>query len=936
MTFDLTGRIAAVDAVPLGGVLAEDAPAGSTALVLEDTADFNEDGGTLVINSVEQVEYTTVDDEAGVVVLASPTTAAYDTEARVELFDPATGLVASEVQAQVLVEGWEDAGDSLTATVDHALIPYLATGIRDTDPATGLTGEAVALEWRGDELYVVDVLGRAPVFDGSVIDPDTLPPSYEPTPEIPVAPAAPTVLPGIGSLFVRWGGVTHPNPVTYEVYVSDTSPVTADPADMVAEVGGTAVTIRRLPRADEGGDDNTSLRYDTIYYVAVRAKDSVDGSYVSPLSGESQGSPVQATGDDIAVDSVTAQHIVAGQITGEKLAGEILLGSTIKTADSGQRVEMDENGLRLVGSDETVRVSLPTAAGEDARFRGQIEADGLIVREGAQFYSGQNEFARDATVTLAEAVSGPAVGPVAQMVWSGVTLQRVSMSGELGTFALNPEQIVAIGKDYSTTGRFCVVQRRSGGSRVWFYNMDGSLVSGDEFLERDGWEIVGYSKLASGKSVYLGRRIGEGPRAWYLYNGDVSINKWSSYSPADVEFKPKFAYTGSEMLITERRFSAPGSRVRRVALPSGGGGDVIVTENINPSGPNAPGDADPAFVYRGTADFGSTKWVLSFEGAWSYRVYDTSGNPEGERFWSPPTSKVGAMWDPDTNRFYTMGADGVLYQHTALTWTDSTLDTWHVGQSFRDGNATGGTHETALGAITSFTMEKRAGVRFTLADIPVGTGSADDPNQWRLYAKRGTPPNTNRTDMWLQTTGVTSTFTMTAAPVTVGTNPLTVGTFEAANPALLRSARAFPLDANKPVFQVKGDGSGWWGPIEVTAGGTFGSSYDTGWIALTLGSDVTAQAGDPPMVRRIGDIVSFKGRANKSSAGTAPTNPVATIPVAAISARPSTPRRLPVYVASGSASRFQIEPGGQIQVNGWPGGLSGTVGVDFSAITYML
>lgn len=931
---DFTGRVAAVNTLPLGSTLAEAAASGATTLVLEDTADFDEAGGTVLLGGEALLTYTAADDEAGEVYLSAPLAAAWDIDTRVEVWDPAAGAVVTETFAEILVEGMENAGDSLVAIVDHALIPYLPEGMRNPDPQTGVIGEPVELEYRGDDLFVVNVLGKAPVMDGSMIDPETLPPAAEP--EIPEEPDAPTVLPGIGQLFVRWAGLTHPNPVVYEVYVSDESPVAATPENLVSEVTGTAATIRRLPRVDEGGDDNTSLRYDTTYYVAIRARDSLDPDFVSPLSAEVEGTPVQVTGDDIAVESVTAQHVVAGQITGELLAGEILLGSTIKTAESGQRVEISEGGVQLIGSDDTVRVSLPTVAGEDARFRGQIEADGLIVREGAQFYSGQNEFARDATVTLAEAVSGPAVGPLAQMVWSGVTLQRVSMSGALGTFALNPEQIVAIGKDYSTTGRFCVVQRRSGGSRVWFYNMDGSLVSGDEFFERDGWEIVGYSKLASGKSVYLGRRMSEGPRAWFLYNGDVSINKWSSYSPADVEFKPKFAYTGSEMLITERRFSAPGSRVRRVALPSGGGGDVIVTENINPSGPNAPGDADPAFVYRGTADFGSTKWVLSFEGTWSYRVYDTAGNPEGERFWSPPTSKVGAMWDPDTNRFYTMGADGVLYQHTALTWTDSALDTWHVGQSFRDGNATGGTHETALGAITSFTMEKRAGVRFTLADIPVGTGSVDDPNQWRFYAKRGTPPNTNRTDMWLQTTGVTSTFTMTAAPVTVGTNPLTVGTFEAANPALLRSARAFPLDAAKPVFQVKGDGSGWWGPIEVTAGGTFGSSYDTGWIALTLDSGLTAQAGDPPMVRRIGDVVSFKGRANKSSAGDAPSNPVATIPGAAASARPSTPRRLPVYIASGSASRFQVDTSGAIQLNGWPSGLSGTVGIDFSAITYML
>src|SRR5690606_12425412 len=130
MTFDLTGRIAAVDAVPLGGVLAEDAPAGSTALVLEDAADFNADGGVLVINGVEQVEYTSVDDEGGIIELGAPTGEDYEAGARAEVVDPATGEVASDVQAQILVEGWAVAVDSLTSIVDLALIPFLPVGFR--------------------------------------------------------------------------------------------------------------------------------------------------------------------------------------------------------------------------------------------------------------------------------------------------------------------------------------------------------------------------------------------------------------------------------------------------------------------------------------------------------------------------------------------------------------------------------------------------------------------------------------------------------------------------------------------------------------------------------------------------------------------------------------------------------------------------------------
>ncbi|WP_036959389.1 hypothetical protein [Promicromonospora kroppenstedtii] len=65
MTYDLTGRVAAVNTVPLGGTLAEEAPAGATVPLVEDTADFDPDGGALLLGGAEVVTYTSADDESG-------------------------------------------------------------------------------------------------------------------------------------------------------------------------------------------------------------------------------------------------------------------------------------------------------------------------------------------------------------------------------------------------------------------------------------------------------------------------------------------------------------------------------------------------------------------------------------------------------------------------------------------------------------------------------------------------------------------------------------------------------------------------------------------------------------------------------------------------------------------------------------------------------
>src|SRR5690606_23075171 len=131
----------------------------------------------------------------------------------------------------------------------------------------------------------VNILGQAPVFNGEMIDPETLPPGGGATPEVPDEPDAPTVFGGIGTLMIRWDGIVHPNPVVYEVHVSATSGFTPGADTHVGDISGTAMTVRRLPTPDvEAETPDSPLQYDTVYYVALIAKDSVDESYASALS----------------------------------------------------------------------------------------------------------------------------------------------------------------------------------------------------------------------------------------------------------------------------------------------------------------------------------------------------------------------------------------------------------------------------------------------------------------------------------------------------------------------------------------------------------------------------------------------------------------------------------------------------------------------------
>lgn len=861
---DLTGRVAAVNTLPLGGTLAADTPAGSTVLVVEDAADFDGAGGELLLGATEVIAYSAADDEAGTLTLATPTAAAWEVDTRVEVWDSATGARVTETVAQVLVDGTDQWGDALEAVVDHALIPYLPEGIRDPDPESGTIGEAVALTWRGDELVVLNIIGRQPIMDGSMIDPETLPPSGGATPEEPTTPGAPVVYGGIASLLVRWDAITHPNPVVYEVHASATPGFSPGPSTLISEISGTAATIRRLPVPDpETGTPDSALRYDTAYYVAVLARDSVDETFASALGPEGSGQPVQATADDIAARSIATEHLTAGAVNTEALASELVLASTIKTATGGQRVEFDVEGIRLHGPDDDIRVNLPTAPGADPTVRGVIQADGLTVREGATFYSAINEFARGSQISLAEQVAGPVAGPVPEIRWNGTALTPSARTGSLGTFALDPSQVTSIGYD-AGGDRIIVNQAVAGGSRIWYYNFSGSVST---FADQGSVHVSGSARSAAGNLMFIAK--------WY----DGTRTKWLVYDARYSGYRDYVFYGNNEIamswdgtyIVTAETLSDGSTRLRQLDASTN---PVTVVNTWTTSGVTASSSA-PVFVYHGNADFGATKWVVSYANGFDFRTFGQSGTAapyEVTNNWPSPTAKAGGIYRTSTGRFYTMGTGGTLYEHTALRWTDSALDTWHVGQSFYDSNSSGtGTHETALGAITSFTMKKRAQVRFSLTDVPF-SGEVDDPNAWRFYAKRGAPPATNRSDMrWQAGASYTvKTYTMTDAPTTLGSPALEFGTFPGASPAKMRSARTFASDPTKAIFEVRGDGSGRWGPLEISSAGDLTDGRDTGWIDLPLASGVSVAAGLTPQYKRVGKTVYLFGRITYN--GTASTN----------------------------------------------------------------
>lgn len=148
------GRVLAVNRVKLGSELIGDHADGATVLTIDDGSDFDEDGGWLSIGD-QVIQYDSVDhndDDTADVVLADPLDAAADDGDPVLLWDRSRDVQASEVYAEVELDG-EKGGDTIKALVAHHLVDELPEGIR------GLVGESVRMEEDGDDWIVVDVLG---------------------------------------------------------------------------------------------------------------------------------------------------------------------------------------------------------------------------------------------------------------------------------------------------------------------------------------------------------------------------------------------------------------------------------------------------------------------------------------------------------------------------------------------------------------------------------------------------------------------------------------------------------------------------------------------------------------------------------------------------------------------------------------------------------
>ena len=111
-----------------------------------------------------------------------------------------------------------------------------------------------------------------------------------------------------------------------------------------------------------------------------------------------------------------------------------------------------------------------------------------------------------------------------------------------------------------------------------------------------------------------------------------------------------------------------------------------------------------------------------------------NGNTDGHG-WKGPQSVSAEGFAFAAGNYYAY-AGGRVYKFGTVTWADTiTTSMWWAGYTWRDTNASGGTHETGLSPMTSFAMRKRHRVTITTGPVPGGLG-VDAVNAIGFYVGR--------------------------------------------------------------------------------------------------------------------------------------------------------------------------------------------------------
>lgn len=290
--------------------------------------------------------------------------------------------------------------------------------IAETDGGTPITFTTVT----SANMQVVPETETTDPYGNGTYVPITDPTDAMAPPTVPPTPSAPTVASAIVSGIVRlqitlndtaqakvrnWEvSVTHnfvgANPDWSNGGTKITMPEGSTAASLPA-LGSTVYAVR-VSATDVYG--NVSAFSPEVTHTTVAGSDALNAALASLTNDVADGI---ITETKIADGAISTPKLQAGSVTAQILAATIVLSSLIKTANSGRRIEIDVDGIRLYDTDESLLVRIPTN-GDPVFIKGQVTADSLVSQVAASF-RGTVDLAGNSVTTLQNGIAAPTTVP---------------------------------------------------------------------------------------------------------------------------------------------------------------------------------------------------------------------------------------------------------------------------------------------------------------------------------------------------------------------------------------------------------------------------------------------------------------------------------------------------------------------------------------------
>src|SRR5699024_9673909 len=269
--------------------------------------------------------------------------------------------------------------------------------------------------------------------------------------------------------------------------------------------------------------------------------------------------------------------------------GDFMVARGATLIAGNDRHRLDDNGYAIFDDEGDRRTFISP---EGSTFKGEVEADTLVVNEGAEFKA-NNTLAQGAKLTLAAGVTDPTAPPTVQPFWDGIEVDTSGLDSGVWT-ALRG--LAFDGTNYWTAKNIPVHRE------VVAIRINATTGAADNFTVPTGGSVAAYGVSCIGDELFWLHRVGYRAFVFVTDLDCVKKREWEypdlGYSKTNpLTYLPGIGNDGTNIVIAHA-FDAGSLGIRTYNKTTGA--QIGATVNDPTDGTRS----DITGVYVGNADWG--------------------------------------------------------------------------------------------------------------------------------------------------------------------------------------------------------------------------------------------------------------------------------------------------------------------------------------------